>query len=169
MPAELATIPKAAGRFTGERIARTRPRIYRKVIALLAAGVSVNEIANSCRVSEHSVNAIGHAKAITIEERKSELAAMSGRIAANAGEQIENALAAGKVPIQSLPVVLGIATDKLMLLSDQPTARIKLDVEVHDLSRDFQALHAEIINTMKQANAIEIPNERPIAPSLDQS
>lgn len=166
MPAELATIPKQARNYTGERVAKLRPRAYRKAIALLAADVPINQIIRTCAMTHATVEAIRQNEAISITDRKESLAGLAHRIASGAGEQIEDALAAHKLPVQSLPVVFGVAVDKLMLLSDQPTARIKLDVEVHDLSRDFQALHAEIINTMKQANAIEITSSTVPVPSL---
>lgn len=146
---ELAKLSPNALRFTGKRIARTRPRTYRKIIALLAAGTPVSEICTACRVSEHSVAAIERANSETIAERKSNLADTMLRIAHSGAEQIEDALAAGKIPVQSLPVVVGISTDKALALSDQPTARIAVDVTVHDLVNDFR----EVSNEIKQAVA----------------
>jgi hypothetical protein len=44
---------KPKGRFTGERLLRERPRIYRRVVELLAEpGMSINQITKVCRVSE---------------------------------------------------------------------------------------------------------------------
>src|SRR4029077_12906428 len=43
--------PKPMGRFTGERLLRERPRVYRKVVELLAEpGMSINQITKFCRV-----------------------------------------------------------------------------------------------------------------------
>jgi hypothetical protein len=50
---------KPKGRFTGERLLRERPRVYRKVVELLAEpGMSINQITKLCRVSEHTVRAV---------------------------------------------------------------------------------------------------------------
>ena len=45
-------------RYTGEIILRTRPAVYRKVVALLAENTPAYRIAQICRVSEYSVTAI---------------------------------------------------------------------------------------------------------------
>jgi hypothetical protein len=46
---------KPVGRFTRERLLRERPRVYRKVVELLAEpGMSINQIIKLCRVSEHT-------------------------------------------------------------------------------------------------------------------
>ena len=45
---------KPKGRFTGERLLRERPRVYRKVVELLAEpGMSVNQITKLCREDRH--------------------------------------------------------------------------------------------------------------------
>jgi hypothetical protein len=45
-PAQL----KPRGRFTGERLLRERPRVYRKLVELLAEpGLSINQITKLCR------------------------------------------------------------------------------------------------------------------------
>ena len=62
---------KPRGRFTGERLLRERPRVYRKVVELLAdPGMSINQITKLCRVSEHTVRALRDREAISIAERK---------------------------------------------------------------------------------------------------
>ena len=65
---------KPRGRFTGERLLRERPRVYRKVVELLAEpGMSINQITKFCRVSEHTVRAVREREAISIAERKQRL------------------------------------------------------------------------------------------------
>jgi len=50
---------KPIGRYTGERLLRERPRVYRKVVELLAEpGMSINQITKLCRVSEHTVRTL---------------------------------------------------------------------------------------------------------------
>src|SRR5437762_4429589 len=70
---------KPKGRFTGERLLRERPRVYRKVVELLAEpGMSINQITKFCRVSEHTVRAVRDREAIPIAERKERLVSILG-------------------------------------------------------------------------------------------
>ncbi len=139
--------------YTGQTIARTRPKTYRKVVALLAAGSSHLSISKECRVSEHSVIAISRAEAETITERKQSLAALAARIARGAGESIEDVLAKGTIPVNSLPVVFGVAVDKLVALSDQPATTIRVDIHsVPDIYSEFRAAQ----DAIKMALAHEV-------------
>ena len=125
MPEEIRELAKspAPGRYTGQRIARLRPRAYRKAIGLLASGASVNAVCEACTMDFRSVVAIREAEAASITERKNSLSSLAYRIASGAGETIENDIAAGKLHGSAAVVAFGVATDKLLALSDQPTAR----------------------------------------------
>src|SRR5437763_5195366 len=58
---------------------RERPRVYRKVVELLAEpGMSINQITKFCRVSEHTVRAVRDREAIPIAERKERLVSILG-------------------------------------------------------------------------------------------
>ena len=81
---------KPKGRFTGERLFRERPRVYRKVVELLAEpGMSINQITKLCRVSEHTVRAVRDREAISIAERKQRLMSIFGNVAEIAAERME--------------------------------------------------------------------------------
>ena len=81
---------KPRGRFTGERLLRERPRVYRKVVELLAEpGMSINQITKLCRVSEHTVRAVRDREAISIAERKQRLMSIFGNVAEIAAERME--------------------------------------------------------------------------------
>jgi hypothetical protein len=78
------------GRFTGDRLLRERPRVYRKVVELLAEpGMSINQITKFCRVSEHTVRAVRDREAIPIAERKERLVSILGNVAELAAERME--------------------------------------------------------------------------------
>ncbi len=141
--------------YTGRNIARTRPKTYRKIVSLLAAGQSHISISRECKVSDRSVYAIERAESETITERKQSLAALASRIARGAGESIEDELAKGSIPVNSLPVVFGVAVDKLVALSDQPATTIRVDIHsVPDIYSEFRQAQ----DAIKQALAHEVPS-----------
>jgi hypothetical protein len=104
---------KQKGRFTGERLLRERPRVYRKVVELLAEpGMSINQITKLCRVSEHTVRAVRDREAISIAERKQRLMSIFGNVAELGAERMEEL--AGKASLRDAGTTAGIATDKLL-------------------------------------------------------
>jgi hypothetical protein len=107
---------KPKGRFTGERLLRERPRVYRKVVELLAEpSMSINQITKLCRVSEHTVCALREREAISIAERKQRLVSIFGNVAEIAAERMEEL--AGGATLRDAGITAGIATDKLLALS----------------------------------------------------
>ena len=90
---------KQNGRFTGERLLRERPRIYRKVVELLAEpNMSINQITKFCRVSEHTVRAVRDREAISIAERKQRLMSIFSNVAEIGAERMEEL--AGKASLR---------------------------------------------------------------------
>jgi hypothetical protein len=110
---------KPMGRFTGERLLRERPRVYRKVVELLAEpGMSINQITRLCRVSEHTVRAVRDRESISIAERKQRLMSIFGNVAEIAAERMEEL--APHATLRDAGMAAGIATDKLLALSSDP-------------------------------------------------
>ena len=110
---------KPRGRFTGERLLRKRPRVYRKVVELLAdPGMSINQITKLCRVSEHTVRAVRDREAISIAERKQRLMSIFGNIAELGAGRMEEL--APHATLRDAGMAAGIATDKLLALSSDP-------------------------------------------------
>jgi transposase-like protein len=67
-------VPMTKDRFTGQRLKRTRPWIYRKVIQLLAEpDAKICRIAEKCHVSDHTVRVIREREAPKIAELKRQL------------------------------------------------------------------------------------------------
>src|SRR5882757_7487441 len=84
------TQSRPRGRFTGDRFLRERPRVYQKVVELLAEpGISINQITKLCRVSEHTVRAVRDREAVSIAERKQRLTSIFGNVAEMAAERME--------------------------------------------------------------------------------
>ena len=112
---------KPKGRFTGERFLRERPKVYRKVVELLAEpGMSINQITKLCRVSEHTVRAVRDREAISIAERKQRLMSIFGNVAEIAAERMEEL--ARTASLRDAGITAGIATGKLLALSSDPQA-----------------------------------------------
>jgi hypothetical protein len=106
---------KPRGRFTGQRLLRERPRVYRRVVELLAdPGISINQITKLCQVSEHTVRAVRDREAIPIAERKQRLVSILGNVAEISAERMEE-LAPGAT-LRDAGIAAGISIDKLMLL-----------------------------------------------------
>jgi hypothetical protein len=121
---------KPKGRFTGERLLRERPRVYRKVVELLAEpGMSINQITKLCRVSEHTVRAVRDREAISIAERKQRLMSIYGNVAEIAAERMEEM--AGTASLRDAGITAGIATDKLLALSNDPFQANQQHLHVH--------------------------------------
>jgi hypothetical protein len=122
--------PKRRGRFTGERLLRERPRVYRKVVELLAEpGMSINQITKLCRVSEHTVRAVRDREAMSIAERKQRLMSIFGNVAEIAAERMEEL--AGTASLRDAGITAGIATDKLLALSSDPLSQANNYLHVH--------------------------------------
>jgi hypothetical protein len=115
------------GNYTGERLARERPHIYRAVMRLLSEATSARKICRSCHVTRETVRAVERREAESISARKQELAVIAARVAQASIEQIEDDLAAGRIKGAQLVPVFGVCVDKLQALSGDPALRIAFD------------------------------------------
>jgi hypothetical protein len=132
-------IEQAAGsggrEFSGERLHRDRPETYQAVVAAYANGLSIRQIARALRVSTNTVAAVVEREPKAVETHKQRTISGLRRFV---GATIERMLEdLDRMPLQSLPVALGVAVDKLQLLSGEATARVER-VEVRpDQVRSF--------------------------------
>jgi hypothetical protein len=138
--------PKRRGHFTGQRLKVLRPDTYRRIMELLAEPrqqVPYDHICRLLRVSEHTVKAIEKAESTSIAERKERLLAKALRIANKAADRIEDQIDGAN--LTQATVAFGVATEKMLLLCGDATARIQ-SINVHadavDLAKLFQDLHA---------------------------
>jgi hypothetical protein len=125
------------GNYTGERLARERPRVYRDVMRLLSEGISARKICRACHVTRETVRAVERREAESISARKQELAVSAARVAQASIEQIEDEVAAGRIKGAQLVPVFGVCVDKLQALSGDSAFRIALD-------HTHQHIHAHI-------------------------
>jgi len=145
---------KPKGRFTGERLLRERPRVYRKVVELLAEpGMSINQITKLCRVSEHTVRAVRDREAVSIAERKQRLMSIFGNVAEMATERMEEL--AGTASLRDAGTTAGIATDKLLALSNDPFSQANQQhLHVHLQKVDLIGQWNEMLSKL-QSSAVE--------------
>jgi hypothetical protein len=139
--------PKLPGRFTGERLLRERPRVYRKAVELLAKpDMSINQITKLCRVSEHTVRALRDPEAISIAERKQRLTSIFANVAEIAAEPMEEL--AGQASLRDAGTTAGIVTDKLLALNSDPQNQANQHLHVHlqpvDLIGPFNQMIAKL-------------------------
>jgi hypothetical protein len=136
-------------RYTGERFLRERPRVYRKVVELLAEpGMSINQITKLYRVSEHTVRAVRDREAVSIAERKQRLISIFGNVAEIAAERMEEL--AGTASLRDAGTTAGIATDKLLALSSDPFSQANNHLHVHlepvDIMGQFNEMCAKLFS-----------------------
>ena len=149
---------KPRGRFTGDRFLRERPRVYRKVVELLAEpGVSINQITKLCRVSEHTVRAVREREGVSIAERKQRLMSIFGNVAEIAAERMEEL--AGTASLRDAGTTAGIATDKLLALSSDPQS----------LANNQLHVHLDSVNLMEQWNKMLETLNLTSSPTLEAS
>src|SRR5258708_3162499 len=109
--------PKTMGIYTGERLSTGAEE---RVVNLLSQGEPVSRIAKKCRMSVHSVMAIRERRSQAIADRKNLIAASAARLAAEGFDQLNERLRSEKVPTALLVPITGMATDKLVALSNHP-------------------------------------------------
>lgn len=142
---------EARGEFTGERLFSQRPDIYRAVVELLGQGVGVRQISRTLRVSHNTIAAVRHREGATVDTLKEQTIATLARFVGAASERLLEEVQT--IKLESLPVALGIAAEKLLLLSGQATQRIAHVDEAPQVPA-FAAWLSE-----KRADAVEIESE----------
>src|SRR5262249_35394153 len=117
---ELATRDDARPRYTGERLLRERPKIYRQVVRLLGEGWSSNKICKWCHVTRETVRAVEKREATEISARKKSIIAILGNVAELGASRMEETI--GKAGLRDAAIGTGIAVDKMLALTGQMPA-----------------------------------------------
>lgn len=109
------------------------------------------QIAKRHRVSEHTVRAIRARETQAIAERKQRLMSIFANVAEISAERMEEL--AGKASLRDAGTTAGIATDKLLLLSGDPTLCIQHSIQLGqpvNLIKRFQELSDQIAARLKE-------------------
>lgn len=139
------------GDYTGARLWRDRPAIYRSVVRALAEGCSYRAIARAYSVAYRTVRAVAKREGVTIATDKQELGEVCITAARAGAERLAEEI--DSVPLNVLPTAIGILTDKALLLNEQATQIV--DVRVREDLRP-EAINAYIAS-LPEAQIEELP------------
>jgi hypothetical protein len=114
---ELSTTDDARPRYTGERLLRERPKIYRQIVRLLGEGWSANKICKWCHVTRETVRAVERREAMEISARKKSIIGILGNVAELGAARMEETI--GKAGLRDAAIGTGIAVDKMLALMGQ--------------------------------------------------
>jgi hypothetical protein len=116
----LSTTQDARPRYTGERLLRERPKIYRQVVRLLGEGWSANKICKWCHVTRETVRAVERREAVEISERKKSIIGILGNVAELGASRMEETI--GTAGLRDAAIGTGIAVDKMLALTGESPA-----------------------------------------------
>jgi hypothetical protein len=111
------------GEFTAERLMESRPTIYRALVDGLGQGLGVRQLCRAYRVSHHTVAAVMARESSTVATLKERTVATLRTFGRLAADRLLDEV--DQIPIQSLPIALGIAVEKAELLAGGATSRIE--------------------------------------------
>jgi hypothetical protein len=136
------------GEFTAERLMESRPTIYRALVDGLGQGLGVRQLCRAYRVSHHTVAAVMARESSTVATLKERTVATLRTFGRLAADRLLDEV--DQIPIQSLPIALGIAVEKAELLAGGATSRIE-HLEAGPTHEDYlqlisgKVIEAEII------------------------
>jgi hypothetical protein len=148
-----------AGRYTGELLVRTRPKVYRQIVRLLSDGVSANQICKLCHVTRETVRAVERREAAEISARKKTFAAMLANVAELGAERMEEMI--GKASLRDAAIGTGIAVDKMLALTGQaPALQIaNLIMPTEEERAERRAMHDKLDAIARRLADAQGPNE----------
>ena len=114
---QLSKTHKARPRYTGERLLRERPKIYRQVVRLLGEGWSIRKICKWCHVTRETVKAVMHREATEITARKKSIVGILSNVAELGAARMEETI--GNASLRDAAIGTGIAIDKMQALTGQ--------------------------------------------------
>jgi hypothetical protein len=116
----LSTTRDARPRYTGERLLRERPKIYRQIVRLLGEGWSSNKICKWCHVTRETVRAVEKREGAEISARKKSIVGILSNVAELGAGRMEETI--GKASLRDAAIGTGIAVDKMLALTGQTPA-----------------------------------------------
>src|SRR5205809_2976888 len=140
----LSTTQDARPRYTGERLLRERPKIYRQVVRLLGEGWSANKICKWCHVTRETVRAVERREAAEISARKKSIIGILSNVAELGATRMEETI--GAAGLRDAAIGTGIAVDKMLALTGQmPAVQIANVIMPSDADRqERRALHDKL-------------------------
>ena len=149
----LSTTQDARPRYTGERLLRERPKIYRQVVRLLGEGWSANKICKWCHVTRETVRAIERREAVEISARKKSIVGILSNVAELGASRMEETI--GKASLRDATIGTGVAVDKMLALTGQlPSVQIaNLVMPSEEELAERRAVHERLDAICRRLNA----------------
>ena len=140
-------------RYTGERLLRERPKIYRQVVRLLGEGWSANKICKWCQVTRETVRAIERREATETSARKKSIIGILSNVAELGASRMEETI--GKAGLRDAAIGTGIAVDKMLALTgQQPSVQIaNLVMPSEEERAERRAVHERLDAICRKLNA----------------
>jgi hypothetical protein len=113
----LSTTQDPRPRYTGERLLRERPKIYRQIVRLLGEGWSSNKICKWCHVTRETVHAVERREAEEISARKKSIIGILSNVAELGASRMEETI--GKASLRDAAIGTGVAVDRMLALTGQ--------------------------------------------------
>jgi len=152
----LSTTRDSRPRYTGERLLRERPKIYRQVVRLLGEGWSANKICKWCHVTRETVRAVERREAVEISERKKSIIGILGNVAELGASRMEETI--GTAGLRDAAIGTGIAVDKMLALIGQlPSVQVAVVMPTAEEQAEMRALDAKLDEITKRLCAPRTP------------
>ncbi len=150
LPASFFADREAVGEFTGERLFTQRPEVYRAIVTCLAEGMGVRATARALKVSTNTVAAVREREGSSVETQKKETVSKLRQFARLGAERLLDEV--DKIPLQSLPIAIGIAVEKAELLDGGATARVE------HVKAPGEKAFKELLEMLPEAEATVVPD-----------
>ena len=130
-------------RYTGERLLRERPKIYRQIVRLLGEGWSANKICKWCHVTRETVRAVERREAESISARKKSIIGILGNVAELGASRMEETI--GSATLRDAAIGTGIAVDKMLALTGQaPVVAVQVNMPTPEERAERTAEHRKL-------------------------
>lgn len=123
MPDSHFEVQESLGEFTGERLFKRKPDLYRIILSALAEGMGIRQISRAFHVSTNTIMAVRDRESSVIDTEKTKISMNLRKFARLATERLIEEV--DFIDIDKLGVPLGIVIDKMQLLDGQATSRIE--------------------------------------------
>jgi transposase-like protein len=141
-------------------LARTSDERRTAIRSLLIRGASIKSIARQLKCSPHTIVTVREMDAEPIVDEQRVLARKAHLVAQQAFEQVSERLANGEeVGLKELTIIAAVATDKTLVLSGAPTARVE-HIKGESPREWLEALKAAANAAQMKAAAVDVGPER---------
>src|SRR5436309_16070122 len=139
----LSTAQDARPRYTGERLLRERPKIYRQIVRLLGEGWSANKICKWGHVTRETVRAVERRETVEISERKKSIIGILSNVAELGASRMEETI--GTAGLRDATIGTGVAVDKIIALTSQtPDVAVQVILPTPEERAERKAIHAKL-------------------------